>query len=267
MRPEPPFQLALHAYRGYSVWNAFPAYLADVLRSIGYADVTVIDIPRERRAARRRPRPMPATRSSPSRDRSSVPRHRTSTTISPVTRPTSAGSATPRSKRSRSKPPLPLRMTPPARWTSGRRWTGWSPMTPPSWPSGTTRAAVLVSERVGNVLTRPGLGPVSVSALGPLAARGTASGPSTGTNGRNGRQPGDKPDSFLSIGPRAGARRYGSPQPGQVGPAGVLEGVELLEGVLEVASALLEVGAALVDLARGRTRAGRPDRGARRRGR
>jgi ABC-type oligopeptide transport system substrate-binding subunit len=37
----------VHAFRGYPVWNAFPAYLADVLRSIGYADVTVIDIPPE----------------------------------------------------------------------------------------------------------------------------------------------------------------------------------------------------------------------------
>ena len=42
--------VTVHAFRGYPLWNAFPAYLADVLRSIGYADVKVTDIPPEHNA-------------------------------------------------------------------------------------------------------------------------------------------------------------------------------------------------------------------------
>ena len=42
--------ITVHAFRGYPLWDAFPAYLADVLRSIGYADVTVLDIPPEHNA-------------------------------------------------------------------------------------------------------------------------------------------------------------------------------------------------------------------------
>jgi YVTN family beta-propeller protein len=39
--------ITVHAYHGYPLWDAFPAYLADTLRSIGYADVRVLDIPSE----------------------------------------------------------------------------------------------------------------------------------------------------------------------------------------------------------------------------
>jgi peptide/nickel transport system substrate-binding protein len=39
--------ITVHAFHGYPLWNRFPAYLADVLRSIGYAHVEVVDIPPE----------------------------------------------------------------------------------------------------------------------------------------------------------------------------------------------------------------------------
>jgi hypothetical protein len=37
--------ITVHAYHGYPLWDAFPAYIAEVLRSIGYTSVTVVDIP------------------------------------------------------------------------------------------------------------------------------------------------------------------------------------------------------------------------------
>jgi YVTN family beta-propeller protein len=42
--------ITVHAYRKYPLWDAFPAYLADTLRSIGYTDVRVLDIPPEHNA-------------------------------------------------------------------------------------------------------------------------------------------------------------------------------------------------------------------------
>ncbi len=39
--------ITVHAYREYSLYQAFPAYLVEVLRSIGYTDVTMVDIPPE----------------------------------------------------------------------------------------------------------------------------------------------------------------------------------------------------------------------------
>lgn len=39
--------ITVHAYREYPLWEAFPAYLVEVLRSIGYTDVTMVDIPPE----------------------------------------------------------------------------------------------------------------------------------------------------------------------------------------------------------------------------
>jgi peptide/nickel transport system substrate-binding protein len=39
--------ITVHAYHGYPLWDAFPAYIAEVLRSIGYTNVTVVDIPPE----------------------------------------------------------------------------------------------------------------------------------------------------------------------------------------------------------------------------
>jgi peptide/nickel transport system substrate-binding protein len=42
--------ITVRAYRGLPIWNRFPAYLADVLRSIGYTQVSVEDIPPEHSA-------------------------------------------------------------------------------------------------------------------------------------------------------------------------------------------------------------------------
>ena len=39
--------ITVHAYHGYPLWEAFPAYLADVLRSIGYTKVTIEDMPKD----------------------------------------------------------------------------------------------------------------------------------------------------------------------------------------------------------------------------
>jgi peptide/nickel transport system substrate-binding protein len=43
--------ITVRAYRGYPLYNAFPAYLVEVLSSIGYTDVTMADIPSEHTAA------------------------------------------------------------------------------------------------------------------------------------------------------------------------------------------------------------------------
>jgi YVTN family beta-propeller protein len=42
--------ITVHAYRKIPLWNAFPDYLAETLRSIGYSDVQVLDIPPEHQA-------------------------------------------------------------------------------------------------------------------------------------------------------------------------------------------------------------------------